>query len=106
SRDSILFGYLNFLIEGQPVGVFYGGQYARDGSGNITYVDTTIAALPGRTVTLPKRMVDTLVVNGVTTLPFVNGIIGDPNPDWTASFQNTFTLGKGVEIGFLLDGRF
>lgn len=99
-RDSILFGYLNYLIEGQPIGVFYGGQYARDDSGNIIYADRFIAALRD-TVSLPLRK--TTGPNGTGAL--VNGIIGDPNPDWTAAFQNTVNFGN-FEFNLLFDGRF
>jgi len=81
--------------------VFYGGQYARNPDGSIQYGDRVIAGIPG-TVRLPLRK--TTGPNGTGT--FINGIIGDPNPDWTASFQNTFTLGRHVEVGLLLDGRF
>ncbi len=36
---------------------------------------------------------------------FRRRILGDPNPDFTASLQNTFNI-RGVELGVLLDGRF
>lgn len=100
-RDTILYGYLNYLIEGQPVGVFYGGQYRRDENGNIVYGLRTV---PGQTaqVLLPLK----LTVNPDGTGTAINGIIGDPNPEWTASFQNTFTFGGNFEVGVLLDGRF
>jgi hypothetical protein len=32
-------------------------------------------------------------------------VLGDPNPDFTASLQNNFTV-RGVDLGFLLDGKF
>ena len=34
--DTIVSGYLNAVIEGQPVGVFYGGIYARNPDGTLT----------------------------------------------------------------------
>jgi TonB-linked SusC/RagA family outer membrane protein len=107
SSDSILVGYLNYVIEGQPVGIFYGGQYARNADGSVFYTDVTNAAFPGRTLRLPARMTDTLIsASGVRTTPFVNGIIGDPNPDFTASLANTVTFGDNLEFHVLLDGRF
>ncbi|HEX6693938.1 MAG TPA: SusC/RagA family TonB-linked outer membrane protein, partial [Longimicrobiales bacterium] len=56
TTDSILVGYLNYVIEGQPVGVFYGGQYARNADGDIIYGNFTNAAFPGDTLRLPLRM--------------------------------------------------
>ncbi|MGD8869139.1 MAG: SusC/RagA family TonB-linked outer membrane protein, partial [Gemmatimonadales bacterium] len=35
ASDTLTFGYLNSVIEGQPVGVFYGWYYERDDDGNI-----------------------------------------------------------------------
>ncbi|MDH5805629.1 MAG: TonB-dependent receptor, partial [Gemmatimonadota bacterium] len=93
--DTLVFGYLNAVIEGQSVGVFFGRVYARDASGNIDYqpwgVDNLM--LPYR-----KRSDD-----GTT---WAREVIGDPNPDFTASVLNTFSVGQNVEISFLLDGRF
>jgi hypothetical protein len=42
----------------------------------------------------------------VNTFPFANGIIGDPNPDWTASLANTFSIGRNFDVSVLFDGRF
>ncbi|HEX6693140.1 MAG TPA: hypothetical protein VF035_00390, partial [Longimicrobiales bacterium] len=94
-------------IEGQPVGVFYGGQYARNADGDIIYGNFTNAAFPGDTLRLPLRMrtgnLDGSETNSGT---FVNGIIGDPNPDFTASFSNSFTVGSNLDFNVLLDGKF
>ncbi|HEX5438381.1 MAG TPA: SusC/RagA family TonB-linked outer membrane protein [Gemmatimonadaceae bacterium] len=104
SADTLLVGYLNAVIEGQPIGVFYGGVYARDANGKIAY-KPTVVKINGRdsTVMLPYR--------GTVTLPdgstaFANRIIGDPNPDFTATFSNSFDLGKHLQMSVLLDGRF
>lgn len=106
ATDTILVGYLNVVVKGQPIGVFYGGQYARNADGSVFYSDFTNANFPGRALRLPRRMIDTVTVRGVTTNPFVNGIIGDPNPDWTGSLSNSFSVGKSLEVNVLLDGRF
>ena len=102
SSDTLIFGYLNAVIEGQPVGVFYGNIYARNPDGSINYANVTADSL-----LLPVRGRDTLTVaGGVTSTPFANRVIGDPNPDFTATFSNTFDLPSGVQFSFLLDGRF
>ncbi|MEO5509622.1 MAG: SusC/RagA family TonB-linked outer membrane protein [Longimicrobiales bacterium] len=107
TTDTIIVGYLNAVIEGQPVGVFYGGQYARTPEGEVLYGAFTNAAFPGQTLKLPlRRRVDNLNGNAVNTGTFVNGIIGDPNPAFTASFSNTMTVGSNFDLNILFDGRF
>lgn len=102
SSDTLISGYLNAVIEGQPVGVFYGGIYARDPDGNIVYAPVTADSL-----LLPVRGRDTLTLpGGVTSTPFANRIIGDPNPDFTMALSNSFDLPQGFQVSVLLDGRF
>ena len=105
AADTLTFGYLNAVIEGQPLGVFYGGQYARDAEGNIRYIRVA-SPIAGEgvpdSVMLPMRA----SLNDDNAAPYINGIIGDPNPDLIASLSNTFTLGRNLELNVLLDGRF
>ena len=58
----------NAAIEGEPLGVLFGGRIDRDDNGNL--------------------IVDQ---RGDYAAATENGIIGDPNPDFTANFINTFT---------------
>ena len=105
SSDTIIVGYLNAVIEGQPIGVFYGGVYQRDASGNRIHRDTTISGVLYRN--MPRRLRDSVVVGGVvTSRPLANRIIGDPNPDFTMALLNTVELPRGIELSVLLDGRF
>lgn len=90
AADTLVFGYLNAVVEGQPLGVFYGGVYERDAQGNIVYNEN------GH----PLRETDP------ETGAFTNRIIGDPNPDFVASLSNTFNVGDRFEVSALLDGRF
>ena len=108
NADTIIVGYLNAVIEGQPIGVFYGGVYERNPDGSIVLRDTTIAGTPPRTFRrLPHRLRDSVVVGGVVTArPLANRIIGDPNPDFTMAMTNTFELPRNIELSVLLDGRF
>ena len=101
SADTLVTGYLNAVIEGHPVGVFYGGIYARDANGAIIYTDTTIGTNTYQD--LPFRDRDVLP-NG--SLVLANRIIGDPNPDFTLSLGNTFEIGSNMQLNVLLDGRF
>lgn len=105
SSDTIIVGYLNAVVEGQPIGVFYGGVYQRDANGNRIHRDTTIGATLYRN--MPRRLRDSVMVGGVvTSRPLANRIIGDPNPDFTLALLNTFELPRGIELSVLLDGRF
>ncbi len=81
------------IIEGQPIGIFYGTFFATDGNGallkNALGIPTQEAGVqnsplvytPGRTGGLPS---------GST----VRKIIGDPNPSYTATLTNEFTYKK------------
>ncbi|HET6765350.1 MAG TPA: SusC/RagA family TonB-linked outer membrane protein [Longimicrobiaceae bacterium] len=98
TSDTLVFDYLNAVIKGQPIGVFYGAYYPRDAQGNIQYSAT---GLPRRARGCPaagcKTAADSIVLRRV---------VGDPNPDFTAALGNRFNLGSRVELSFLLDGRF
>jgi TonB-linked SusC/RagA family outer membrane protein len=102
--DTLITGYLNAVVEGQPIGVFYGGVYARNPDGTLAYKPTPIK-INGRadTVMLPYRARVTLP-SGATAN--ASRIIGDPNPDFVATFSNEFQFGKHLQASFLLDGRF
>jgi TonB-linked SusC/RagA family outer membrane protein len=87
--DSLLFGYLNWVIEGQPLGVFYGWYYDRNEDGTLR-LDAN-----GR----PRRARNPQNVAA-------RRILGDPNPDLVASLANTVGWGQNFEFYVLLDGRF
>lgn len=96
--DTIAFEYLNAVIEGEPIGVFLGRTYPRDAAGNIVLLGPNRVPFARRdTVFNADRSVRSIVIH--------REVIGDPNPDFTASLQNNFTV-RGVELGFLLDGKF
>jgi hypothetical protein len=61
------------IVEGQPIGVFYGTYFARGTDGAIT---TNAAGIP-------------LAATGVT-----RKVIGNPNPDYTASLVNELSYKK------------
>ncbi len=61
------------IVEGQPIGVFYGTYFARGTDGKIT---TNAAGIP-------------LAATGVT-----RKVIGNPNPDYTASLVNEVSYKK------------
>jgi TonB-dependent starch-binding outer membrane protein SusC len=104
AADTMVFDYLNAVIPGQPIGVFFGGAYARDANGNIAYAPVVVTQF-GKTDTLllPVRATDTLPGGAIVN---ARRILGNPNPKLTMSLSNSFEVGRHVEFSFLLDGRF
>jgi TonB-linked SusC/RagA family outer membrane protein len=106
--DTIVFEYLNSVVEGEAIGVFLGAYYPRDGNGNIQYSPRN----PGAPVVYNPAACEgpARASNCVPTRARVGGVVqrrilGDPNPDFTASLQNSFTV-YGVDLNVLFDGRF
>ncbi|CAN5784642.1 SusC/RagA family TonB-linked outer membrane protein [soil metagenome] len=96
ANDTILFGYLNYVMEGQPVGVFYGPVYPRDAQGNIILGRPGVAGSEGL-IAHRARAADGTILRE---------ILGSPTPDFTLSMTNDFTVGENLSLSFLLDGRF
>jgi TonB-linked SusC/RagA family outer membrane protein len=91
------------IIEGQPIGVFYGTFFARDANGNQVKTTTGIPTIEAGTqnsvlVYTPGRNTTTGLPTGTT----LRRIIGDPNPDYTSSLINTFNY-KGLSLRVQLD---
>ncbi len=83
------------IIEGQPIGVFYGSFFATNGSGQIKNAagipqiergvqNSTLTFTPGRDAT-------TGLPSGTTTL---RKVLGNPNPDYTATLTNELSYKK------------
>lgn len=81
--------YLNSLIVGEAIGVFYGPKFAGadPANGDALYY-------------LPDGKNTTNDYNDAGDF-----VVGDPNPDWIAGFNNTFSY-KGIELGVLFQGVF
>lgn len=94
-------GAPSYLIEGQPASVFYAFYYARNPDGSLLLTPQgfpqrergTIEGLYGT----PKRD-----ANGQPTGDYLKKIIGNPNPDYTASLTSSLTY-KRFNFRFLLD---
>jgi TonB-linked SusC/RagA family outer membrane protein len=83
------------IIEGQPIGVFYGTFFATDASGNLLKNAAGIPQLEAGVqnsalVYTPGRNTTTGLPSGST----LRKIIGNPNPDYTASLVNEITYKK------------
>ncbi|WP_310397055.1 TonB-dependent receptor [Hymenobacter sp.] len=89
-------GFLNRAIEGQPLGSFYGKEYAgvNPNNGSAVYYLNTAGADGS--------------VNRDTTSSYAAAervLIGNPNPKWTGGVTNTFSY-KGIDFGFTFQGVF
>lgn len=84
------------IIEGQPIGVFYGAFFATDANGGL--VKNTSGFPQGERGTQTGALTYTVQrdANGlpISTFPLLRKIIGDPNPDWTGSLVNEVTWKK------------
>ncbi|MCX6319363.1 MAG: SusC/RagA family TonB-linked outer membrane protein [Bacteroidetes bacterium] len=79
------------IIEGQPIGVFYGAFFAVDASGNLIknptgYPQGERGIQTGALTYNVTR--DPTTGLPITANPLVRKVIGDPNPDYTATLVN------------------
>jgi TonB-linked SusC/RagA family outer membrane protein len=88
-----------YHIEGEPASVFYGTYFARDVQGNLLYAPNQqfLVERGNATTNEPQRGAD-----GLPSGDGIRKIIGNPNPDYTASLSSTLWY-KGLSFGFLLD---
>lgn len=103
ANDTLIFGYLNAVAVGQPVGEFYGAYYPRDAQGNIVYAGRYAAnctIIPGTEGVIPSR------ARGATCNEIPKKFLGSPDPKFTLSWNNDFNIGSRTQVSFLLDGRF
>ena len=106
------------VIDDQPQGVFYGSGFQRDEAGNIQglAVDPATNQIAFDAAGKPTIVTGSLDDDGILRdgsgsilVPIRDGtsrIIGDPNPDFTASWINEFEIGSRVSARFQLDGSF
>jgi TonB-linked SusC/RagA family outer membrane protein len=76
------------ILAGQPLGVFYGNYFERDGDGNL------LLDAAGRPIA---------AVNNPTAKALLTKVVGNPNPDWVVSLSNSFEY-KKLSFSFLVDG--
>lgn len=84
-------GMTNVAIEGQPLGVFYGYGWLRDANGKIVY---------------STGLADDDYGNDYKNTPKQNPhlvLLGNPNPDYTMSWVNSFTIAKDWSVSFMFD---
>lgn len=82
------------ILEGQPVGVFYGTFFATNGSGDLVKNSSGIPLIEKGTQINPLSYTTLRDGTGLPTGTTLRKIIGDPNPDYTATLVNEFSYKK------------
>ena len=80
------------LLEGFPVGVFYGTFFAVDANGNLVKSTTGIPQLEKGIQNSALSYTPQRDANGLPTGTTLRKVIGDPNPDWTGSLTNELSF--------------
>lgn len=82
------------ILEGQPIGVFYGTFFAVDGNGNQVKNPAGIPLTERGTQNSAATYTPGRDGAGLPTGTVLRKIIGDPNPDYTATLTNEVTYKK------------
>lgn len=90
------------ILEGYPIGVFYGTFFARDANGNILTNKAGIPQLEKGIQNSALSYTPQRDADGLPTGTTLRRIIGDPNPDFTASLTNEFSY-KKLNVRIQLD---
>lgn len=82
------------IVEGQPIGVFYGTYFARKADGSLITNAVGIPQTAKGTQTSVLNPTGTLDASGLPTGSVLRKVIGNPNPDFTASLVNEISYKK------------
>lgn len=82
------------ILEGQPIGVFYGTFFAKDENGNDLKNAAGIPQQEKGVQNGPLSYTSQRGTNGLPSGTTLRKVIGDPNPDYTASLVNEFSYKK------------
>lgn len=90
------------LLEGYPVGIFYGTFFAVDANGNQIKTAAGIPQIEKGVQNTPVSYTPQRDGSGLPIGTTLRKVIGDPNPDWTGSLTNELTY-KKLNLSFQLD---
>jgi TonB-linked SusC/RagA family outer membrane protein len=82
------------ILEGQPIGVFYGTFFATDASGNQVKNTSGIPLTELGVQNTPLTYTPQRNAAGLPSGSVLRKVVGDPNPDYTASLVNEFSYKK------------
>lgn len=98
-------GYVNRAVEGEPIGVFYTYEFAGVDPSNgdalffLNHEPTDTELNNGSAFTVDGRFDGRYVSNSSNVAS--RTVVGNPNPDFTGGFQNTFSY-KGFSLDMLM----
>ena len=90
------------VLEGYPVGVYYINYYARNDDGSLLLRDVNGFKLPQVERGDAATNKPTRDANGQPSGTPLRKVLGDPNPDYTATFVNEFSY-KNISLRIQLD---
>jgi hypothetical protein len=90
------------LLEGHPIGVFYGTFFALDANGNQVKNTSGIPQLEKGVQNSPLSYTPQRDANGLPSGTTLRKVIGDPNPDYTATLTNELTY-KRLSLSLQID---
>lgn len=90
------------IIDGQPIGVFYGTFFARNQDGSLLTNSVGIPQLERGTQKSSTSYTPLRGADGLPSGTTLRKVIGNPNPDYTASFVNDFSY-KKISLHIQLD---
>lgn len=82
------------ILQNQPIGVFYGTFFATDANGNQIKNPAGIPEIERGVQNTPSTYTTQRGTNGLPSGTPLRKIIGDPNPDYTATLVNEFIYKK------------
>lgn len=82
------------ILQGQPIGVFYGSFFATDGNGNQVKNTSGIPQIEKGVQVSPMEYTPQRATDGLPTGTTLRKVIGDPNPDYTGSLINEVSFKK------------
>lgn len=89
------------LLEGQPVGVFYGTFFATDANGDWVKNTSGFPQIEKGVQNTATSYTAQRDANGLPSGSTLRKVIGDPNPDYTATLTNELTYKKfGLRLQF------
>ncbi|HMD00771.1 MAG TPA: TonB-dependent receptor, partial [Ferruginibacter sp.] len=89
------------LLEGYPMGVFYGIFFATDAGGNWVKNTSGFPQMEKGVQNSPISYTPQRDANGIPTGATLRKVIGDPNPDYTATLTNELSYRKlGLRLQF------
>lgn len=92
-------------VVGQPVGVFYGSDFARCRYG-VPDDENVVEDVDINATCRAAKAKDGALYLGADGFPIqdpANRVLGNPNPDWNGSLRANFTLFKKLSVNGLLD---